>query len=182
MGKKSTKKLTQKQVDAIKQEWAIGSSNCTLKGLAKKYKCSETTIRRALNGLKKGTNALAIAVKAAKTEVTDVEVTEAGDGTAQVAATITVDDIDAMPTGEFQTYLQKAIGIMLVNASATGVKSGGEAMMAATRGMETMRSLFPMAIPPTTMEEAAEWIVNLPDFEPRAFAQLLIDKWGKRSR
>jgi hypothetical protein len=47
------------------------------------------------------------------------------------------------------------------------------AARAAVAVMATYRTLYP-----PTMEEAAEWILNLPGFSPQAFAQVLRQKYG----
>ena len=72
----------------------------------------------------------------------------------------------------YRELLQGAILTALEQANRLPYRSSNDAMSSAIKGIEAMQKLYPV-----TMEEAAEWLVRLPNFEPRRFAEVLKRVW-----
>lgn len=147
---------------SIKRAWALGDT--TLKKLAEKYHCSVPTIRRAVQGVKKGSAKQARVAKA----IADA-------ATQQLAGEIAIRSAESIDDATLFNLLKEISYDALSKGKELNYSSAGEAVSAGIRGLQALRSLYPM-----TMREAAEWIVNLPGFNAREFARLLREVWSEK--
>lgn len=100
-----------------------------------------------------------------------------GDRTEQLRGAIAAlsEDVDISPA-DFQAVMLRLIGVLTDEDDLKNSKIGSRegAARAAVSVIDTFRRLYP-----PTMEEAADWLVELPGFTPGKFAAILRERYGK---
>ncbi|MDA0865386.1 MAG: hypothetical protein O2890_03020 [Cyanobacteria bacterium] len=150
------RKINEITKQAIKRDLREGGDKADKKAIAEAHSVSLGTVKRLVKELK------APARKAATQDLIS-----------QVFGAL--EEAGVIDRSDFQRLLLASIqGLTDENARAAPVKSREGASRAAAELMRTYEELFP-----ATMEQAADWLLGLPDFEPMKFAAMLRDRYGK---
>ena len=95
--------------------------------------------------------------------------------TAQAKMAAAIADADATVEGlDLEELLRTAITNLGTGLADAPIKSRESAVAALANSIRIYRDMYPLS-----MEEAADWVVNLPGFDPVQFVQILREKWQR---
>lgn len=161
------RKLNDLEKQQIRRAWALG--DISPEKLAEQYGVSVPTIRRAYKGV----------VKGSAREIRQQAAEAIADAAGKARDTLNNEDVSKVASDisgeDFFALLKEVSHTALTKGKDLPFNSGGEAISAGIRGLQALRSLYPM-----TMREAAEWVVNLPGFNAKEFAKLLREVWDEK--
>lgn len=159
--------LSDSALRQVRQLWAAGT--LTRPQLAERFGVSDSAIKRAVKGIHKGSG---VAVGTALVALPE---------SSSSPPPIKDDDLtpcEVVDYGELQPELfaqtmRSHLGILAHQIESGTLKRGSmpETARAFTQMLTTYREMYPV-----TMEEAADWVMSLPGFDPLKFAQILRDR------